>query len=175
MLKICLLAFLYIFLLSTKSKAQEITPTDLIQIFKFWRMDVKDFDRNTNDCLKLIDKKWIAPQPPDTTGGEFSVAWLYFKEPKEIPLEYGVMGSVSKKNSNNTSNKMLAYSFKGKKLWKEYIKQMQLLGAVHYNVSKKGDGITNWYETNSMKFMLTEFPPGINGKEATYSVSIVPL
>ncbi|MGI4727808.1 MAG: hypothetical protein ACRYGB_04475 [Janthinobacterium lividum] len=137
-------------------------------------MDVKGFDRNTNDCLKLIDKNWMAPQPPDTSGKDFSVAWLYFKKPKDILLEYGLIGGTLTSSSDPTPVRVLIYNFKGKKLWNEYKNQMKLLRAVNYNTANQGDGIGHFYATTSLQFILTENPPGINSKEVTYQVTISP-
>lgn len=175
MRKIHLLVLVAIFFFSTESNAQEITPTNLIQLFKFWRMDSKDFARNTNDCLQLIDKKWLVPQPPDTTNNNFSIAWLYFAKPNEIQLEYGLIGGVYQSKVGLAPSKVLVYNFKGKRLWNEYKKQMEQLGAVNYNTAKSGDGIGHFYAATSLKFILTENPPGINSKEVTYGITITTL
>jgi len=45
-------------------KAQEISPTDLFQIYKVWQMNDPNYYKYTYQYLMTVDKHWTVAYPP---------------------------------------------------------------------------------------------------------------
>jgi hypothetical protein len=162
------LTTLTLFFLCTCCYAQEILPTELFQVFKFWTMDIANFDKNTYDYIQTVDKQWelrVDPEPTENginlyMGYQVNKAWYKDNECK-IMLTY---------NKSMKNPKAVLYQFTEAENWNRYNRQMQVMEAVGLMNKTVQGGTMRVYEAGNILIYLTEFLPGINGVERSYQV-----
>ena len=157
--------------ISVCAKAQDFLPTELFQIFKFWQMDVKDYDRNTWDYIQTVDKQWQLRMIPQKTDHSFQLFLGYYKDKVWYKdEEYGLMLDYDAKEK---VPKSVTYQFTDYDSWKRYNRQMALMDAKSLQTINQNGGTTHTFQINDLVVHLSEFPPGINGVDRVYQVMIV--
>lgn len=152
--------------ISIYARAQEILPTELFQIYKYWQMDVSGFDKNTYDYVQTIDKQWGLRIPPQKDENGITLLFGYFKDKAWYKdEEYRMMLTYDKKSR---SPKGILYSFTNIDTWLNYKKQMEVMNAESLATQPSQGGIQSTYRVNDIIIYLTDFPPGIQGPNRTY-------
>lgn len=154
----------------TSLKAQQISPSDLIQLFKYWQINDRHADKNVFDYLQTLDKNWLLRAKPKVDQNGFVAYYGYTQDQKTwyLPDEYKIMVS----QLSPTYNKTILYTFASPNTWEDYKKQMDKMGASKVGSGPSGGGQQTMYVINDWVFALVEFPPGINGPDRTYQVGV---
>lgn len=169
--RLLLLALMGVLALTVK--AQYISPTDLMQLHKYFIMKDQRFAYDTNDYLHTVDQNWIGEKPAHE--GQANVyLWFYYKDKKELQSSFAFMGGVYDAGTSNET-KSVVYRFAGTRIWTEYLGQMQLMKAQNYGSNPLEGGNCTTYVVNNLMFRLIEYPPGVNGNESTYEVRLSTL
>jgi hypothetical protein len=156
---------------SVNLKAQDITPTDLFQVYKYWQMDVVGWDKNTYDYIQTIDKQWGLRLPPQKDDKGLTLLLGYFKDKKWYEdEECRIMLSY---DNTLRSPKCVLYRFINQDTWLSYQRQMDIMSAQSLITQPNQGGIQSVYRVNDINIFLTDFPPGINGTDRTYQVMLV--
>lgn len=156
-------------LCSINLKAQQISPTDLFQYFKYWRMNDPHYDKNTYDYIQTVDKDWQLRIPPMKSDTSFTILFEYYKDKQWVNGdECKLMFDYNKINTH----KSLMYEFTDRSLWENYNQQMRLMNAISLATFKINGGNEMVWSVNDITIHITDFPPGINGIDATYEVMI---
>jgi len=180
----CNLIVLIIALFSLSLRAQETTtlplsqphdllPTELIQVYKTWLIDDPDFYKYTFRYLMTVDNHWYPLFEPIRNDEEFLMDLGYMFVPKDFNSWYKnkeyMLALIWDKRSNA---KVAKYKFLSRTTWDKYLNQMGLMNAVKQEPRSFEGGNSTVYIVNNLSFMLIEFPPGINGEDATFEVQI---
>jgi|GEM_PF-5581508 len=125
----------------TNLKAQQISPNDLIQLFKYWQVNDPHADKNVFDYLQLVDKNWLLRAQPTLDQNGFRAYYGYTKDHKTwyLPEEYKIMVSLM----SRSYKKSILYTFASPDTWEDYKLQMDKMGA-----SKVGSGPSGRRPTN---------------------------
>jgi hypothetical protein len=166
--------FVLLLLLSAVTlKAQSIKPTDLFQIYKYWQMDVKGYDKNTYDYIKTIDAHWGLRLDPQIDANGLMLLMGYYKDNAWYnDEECRIMLSFDK---TQRSPKSVMYVFADSETWTIYNAQMITMNAVKILSQQIQGGQQSVFQINGIVIYLTDYPPGINGKDRTYQVLISQL
>jgi hypothetical protein len=161
-------------ILHQSSKSQNISPTELLQLNKNWQMNDPDCGKYTHQYLKSIDAKWAMQGPPqrDKDNRGMTIMWCYSKDGKTWfhPAECNILASL---DYGTPDKKSILYTFTDVETWTLYNKQMEIMNAIKLGNGASDGGYQTTYKVNDIAFILTEFPPGINGVERSYRVAIL--
>ena len=151
-------------------KAQEISPTDLFQIYKVWQMNDPNYYKYTYQYLMTVDKHWTVAYPPIEKDGLMLVFGFKLDSAKWYkPHEY----ELSLVNDHTRPvPKEVIYSFTDITLWNIYNHQMELMNAKRITEGSVDGGHQVIYKVNDIVIFLKEFPPGINGDDRIYQVQM---
>jgi hypothetical protein len=152
------------------SHAQEILPNELFQVYKFWMMDIKGFDKNTYDYIQTVDKQWELRIPPQRNDNGVELLMGYYKDKvwykdEECKLMLTLDRSMK-------SPKGIMYQFTEFDTWQRFKRQMQIMNATSLLTKENQGGMMSVFEVNDILIYLTEFPPGINGVDRVYQVLV---
>ena len=154
-----------------KVQAQYISPTDLLQMNKLWQINDPHCDRDTYQYLITIDPNWIPRSKPTIDEKGYMSIIGYTKDHKSwyLAFEDQIVLSIER----GTLKKTIRYSFTEIDTWNKYNSQMVLMNAVKLGSGPANGGAQTIYTVNDLVFSLIEYPPGINGADRTYQVSIL--
>lgn len=151
--------------------AQELLPTELFQVWKYWNMNTLDYDRNTYEYLQTVDKHWQLKMPPHKDANEFRLLLGYYRDTAWYKDdEYNLFLYYDR---NSKSPKSVTYQFSNAETWKLFGRQMELMGADKVYATQSGGGVQTFYGVNDLSITLREYPPGINAAVRIYQVSIM--
>jgi hypothetical protein len=158
-------------LLPTCLKAQYISPTDLLQMHRYWQAKDPEFNKNTYKYLATVDKRWVPQAAPTINDKGYTMVLGYAKEDKKWfqPGECLMMFTIDR----GTLKKSILYQFTEQDTWLEYKKQMELMNAVRLGGGPNEGGQQTIYQVNDIVFILIEFPPGVVGIDRTYQVTLM--
>ena len=155
---------------STIAKAQKISPTDLLQIYKYWNMEGSDYGNSTVTYIHSIDENWKIRVPPQKDDHSLSLLFGYLKNNSWVhDKECNIMLSFDRSQSYS---KQILYIFNDPETWTNYNDQMVSMNAISIATHVANGGKTSYYQVMDIEINLTEFPPGINGPDKTYQVQI---
>ncbi|MCJ8210813.1 hypothetical protein MUY27_13935 [Mucilaginibacter sp. RS28] len=154
------------------SFSQNISPTDLIQLHKAWQMNDPHADKLVYDYLMSVDKNWRLRERPTIDEKGFTAIYGYTKDQRQWykPEECILMVSL---DVGPPASKGILYGFTDPDTWNQYKKQMITMEATKLGAGSANGGQQTTYTINDIAFTLTEFPPGINGPDRCYQVSIL--
>jgi hypothetical protein len=155
------------------SKAQHVSPTQLLQMNGYWQMNDSLCIKLTHDYLMTIDKNW-APNKKEPLNDQksFVISFGYSKD-RRVWYQPGECELAISLN-RVTNIKSLSYIFTESDTWDEYNKQMKLMSAIKIGSGVGDGGEQSIYTVNDIAFVLVKYPPGINGVNATYRVTLMP-
>jgi len=167
-----LILFITLSTLSSNLYAQYISPVDLIQLYKYSQLDEPKFGQSAYKYLKTVDAKWTLMGNPTTDNDGVAVDYAYSKDGKSWyqPDSYHLIVSHE---YGPPDQRAIIYLFKEIDTWELYNKQMVLMNAEKIGNGPNGGGQQTIYTVNDIAFILVEFPPGINGVDQTYKVTIM--
>ncbi|WDF54891.1 hypothetical protein [Mucilaginibacter sp. KACC 22063] len=159
-------------ILTTTSFSQHISPTDLLQLHRYWQMNDPRADKSVYDYLMTVDNGWRLRERPILNEKGFTAIYGYSRDHKEWykPEECNLTVAL---DVGPPYVKAILYGFTDPDTWNEYKKQMQLMEATKLGTRSANGGQQTTYTINDIAFTLTEFPPGINGADRCYQVSIM--
>lgn len=163
-----LLTILTLFLLCTCCQAQEILPTELFQIFKFWTMDIANFDKNTYDYIQTIDKQWELRIPPQRNENGVDLLMGYHDD--KVWYKDNELKIILSYDKKLKGSKSVLYQFTDRNIWLRYNRQMEVMNATSLLSKSVQGGQQEVFEVSGITIYLTEFLPGINGVERSYQV-----
>jgi len=161
---------LLFFVVCLKVHAQYIAPTDLLQMNKLWQDNDPHCDRNTYSYLTTVDPNWIPRSKPTIDEKGYISIIGYTRDHKNwyLPFEDQLTLTVAP----GTTKKAILYSFTEIDTWNKYNSQMVLMNAVKVGSGPLQGGLQTIYTVNDIAFILTEYPPGINGADRVYQVTV---
>ncbi|HWZ34520.1 MAG TPA: hypothetical protein VNW51_00090 [Mucilaginibacter sp.] len=152
--------------------AQQIKPYDLIQLYKYSQLKEDQYGKGVYQYLSTVDTGWKLTLKPILTDTNAIVDYCYTKTGHSwyMPETYHLM--VTRTYGPPVQNGVI-YGFKELDLWTSYIGQMNLMNATKIGTIVQGGGTRTFYTVNDIAFMLIDFPPGVQGPERTYQVTIM--
>lgn len=159
-------------LLSIHSPAQQIKPTDFIQLYKYYQLNESKFGKSAFEYLQTVDTKWSIASNPTINEKGVTVDFAYSKDGKAWyqPEVYHLMFSH---DYGPPSQRAIVYTFKESETWTLFNGQMVLMNAKKIGSSPNTGGSQTIYIVGNMVFTLAEFPPGINGDERSFQVTLM--
>lgn len=156
-------------LLTTPVTAQYIAPSDLVKINTYWQMNDPDIVKNVYTYLTSVDNKWKLLVKPSSDANGYTAIFGYSKDGKGwyIPDECHLT------IMSNGGQKVIFYMFTDADTYNIYTKQMALMEATKVGSGPNNGGSQTIYKVNDIVFTLAEFPPGINGTDRVYQISIL--
>jgi len=157
-------------LISANTKAQNIAPTNLFEVYKTWQMDDPNYYKYAYQYLMTVDKHWTVAIPPDEKNG-LSLVFCYKLDSTNIykPHEYELDWMNDK---TRPIPKGILYSFTDISLWNSYNQQMEQMNATKVTEGTYEGGHQVIYKVNDIVIFLRDFPPGINGDDRVYQVQM---
>jgi hypothetical protein len=151
--------------------AQYIAPADLLQMNKLWQDNDPHCDRNAYQYLMTVDTNWVPRSKPTVDAKGYISIIGYTRNHKSwyLPFEDQLTLTIAP----GTLKKALIYSFTEIDTWNKYNSQMVLMNAVKVGSGPSQGGLQSIYTVNDVGFILVEYPPGINGSDRTYQVTIL--
>lgn len=159
-------------LISIHATAQEILPTELLQIYKYWQMNVAGFDKNTYDYIQTVDKQWQLRMEPKKSEYGLDLIFGYHKD--QVWYKDDECRLMLSYDRRDKSQKGIMYQFTDTDNWQRYNRQMLLMDAEKVGSGPNQGGQQTIYTVNDIAFSLCEYPPGVNGDDRCFSVSIFP-
>ncbi|WP_309332940.1 hypothetical protein [Mucilaginibacter sp.] len=159
--------------LKAQETPQDISPTVLLQVYKYWQGDDEQFWKYTVKYLMTDDNHWYPLAEPHIFDGTLMIFMGYML----IPLDHDSWYKNKEYHldllwDKNQNSKLVSYNFTSQDTWNKYNAQMELMNAVKLGDRPFQGGNSTFYAVNDINFMLVEFPPGINGDDKTYRVQI---
>lgn len=167
--------FLYVLtfcFIAIKANAQQIKPYDLIQIYKCSQVKEDKFGKSVYQYLNSVDTGWKLTTKPILTDNDATADYSYTKTGHSwyMPETYHLM--VTRTYGPPLQHTVM-YSFKELELWTSYLGQMTVMNAVKLGSVVQDGATRTMYTLNGIAFVMVDFPPGIQGPERTFQVSIM--
>ena len=157
------------------SKPQDLSPSNLLQVYKTWQMDVPNYYKLAYFQLRQIDNHWSLLIEPQKDNG-LMLLFGYQLVPSDNASWYKNKEYTLMLAFDSTKNaKAVLYMFTDPQTLMRYRKQMELMKAVELGSRPYQAGKSTAYQINDISVLLIEFPPGINGTEATYEVQLAKI
>jgi hypothetical protein len=158
-------------IIAVTSNAQQIKPYDLIQLYKFFQLKEDKFSLSAYQYLHTVDTCWKPTANPIFTEKDATADFGYVKNGKYyMPETYHLMMT---RTYGPPLQNAIVYSFKELDLWTSYLGQMTLMNATKLGSMVQDGGTRTIYTVNGIAFILVDFPPGVQGQERTFQVSIL--
>lgn len=151
--------------------AQVINPTELLQVYKNAVLKEPKFGLSAYHYIRTLDDRWNLQGKPDEDSQGVTVHYSFSKDQKAWyqPEVYHIM---IVQQYGPPEQRTVLYRFKELATWISYNQQMTLMNAAKQDTRASQGGQQTIYTVNDIAIILTDFPPGINGAEETYQVSI---
>lgn len=157
---------------SRYTHAQQISPNELFQLFRFWRMNSPAYASQTYDYLQTVDKAWQPRMEPMKENGGLTLLFAYAKDKVWYKDEQHRLFMMY--DPNKSPSKCIFYTFTDLESWKIYNQQLQQMNARLVKTVQEDGGTETFYQVSDIMIGMDEFPPGMNGAERQYRVSLIP-
>ena len=155
------------------SQPRDLSPTELFQVYKYWQMDDPEFYKYTFNYLMTVDNHWYPLFEPIRDDKEFLMELGYMLIPQDHNSWYKnkeyFLAFIWDKTANTKTTK---YRFTDRETWNKFANQMIVMNAAKQPSRPFEGGNSTVYFVNDISFMLIEYPPGINGDDATFEVQL---
>lgn len=159
-------------LMTIRVIAQTIKPYDLLQLYKYSELKEDKYGLSAYRYLTSLDTGWRPTANPILTDKDATVSFAYTKNGKSWykPESYHI--TISRTYSNPQSNG-LVYKFTESELWNAYIYQMSIMNATTVGSNTRDGAKVTIYTVNGLAFAFSDFPPGLQGPDRTYQITIM--
>jgi hypothetical protein len=165
-----ILIIVVLVLSSISLKAQQISPTDLFDIYKVWETNDPIYYKYAYQDVKTVDKRWTLAYAPDEKNGMVLIFGFKLDSTKWYKPAECELSLVN--DHTRPIPKGINYAFTDIATWNMYNHQMVAMNAKRIADGSVGGGHQVIYQLNDLVIFLKEFPPGINGDDRIYEVQL---